>query len=382
MQFLPHCTIIDIHTTTFSSQSPQEIHLMKDIIKIITFTAIVLIILAALSAIFNGRFWYTNGYVANRDARYAAFGLEEPGRIDVLNVGSSLCDVSLSPPELYRDYGITSYNMGRDMQNRSATYYALLTALRSQKIKVLLWETDNLCKQDDEIRVRRSDGYRYKDYMLPYRQELAEFYYYHFPVLRYHSSWINWVSGIKHDQFYKGFQIKKEIVKPEPEEDSAKEGPGDDSAKESPEDKKPLTRAEKLRAKIALKDKLKFRMDQMYAFRRIYNLCKANDIKLVLYSAPSMKYYPTRRRHDAVAELAQKYGIDYIDGNFDEDLIGIDWDKDSCDGGKHLNLYGSRKMTRYLGEYLRKHCDLEDHRGDPAYAEWADMEKYEEECGE
>ena len=122
--------------------------------------------------------------------------------------------------------------------------------------------------------------------------------------------------------------------------------------------------------------------EQIRAFERIYNLCRANDIKLVLYSAPSMQYYQTRRRHDAIAKLAEKYGIDYIDANFDEIAIGIDWSKDSYDGGKHLNLYGSRKMTRYLGEYLATHCALTDHRGDPEYAAWAEMEAYLKECGE
>ena len=170
---------------------------MKDYMKIIAFAAIVLITLAALSAFFNGRFWYTSGYVSNRDARYAAIELEEPGQIDVLNVGSSLCDVSLTPLELYRDYGITSYNMGRDMQTRTATYYAIKTALRRQKIKVLLWETDNLCSQKSLRKRNPEDACRpeQRDYMEPYRQELAEFCYYHFPILRYHSFWRNWMSG-------------------------------------------------------------------------------------------------------------------------------------------------------------------------------------------
>ena len=124
---------------------------MKDILRVTTFGILVVFIMAALSAIFNGGFWYRNGYVSNRDARYAAIDLEEPGQIDVLNVGDSLCDVSLTPLELFRDYGITSYNMGRDLQSKEATYYAIKAALRKQKIKVLLWETDNLCMQQDDI---------------------------------------------------------------------------------------------------------------------------------------------------------------------------------------------------------------------------------------
>ena len=347
---------------------------MKDYLKIFAFGTIFLIILAVLSAIFNGRFWYNIGYVADRDARYAAIELEEPGQIEVLNVGNSLCDVSLIPLELYRDYGITSYNMGRDLQSKAGTYYAIKTAMQRQKIKVVLWETDNLCKHKSDRKGRRTEEQEdrlkdtYKDDLEPYREEVAEFYYYHFPALRYHSSWRNWLNGTRHAEFYKGFQIRKETVKPDHKKDQA--------------DGNEQSRAERLRAKIDRKNELTFKMDQMHAFNKIYNLCQANGIKLILYSAPSEKYYITRRRHDAITKLAKKYGIDYIDGNFDEGIVGIDWDRDSFDGGGHLNLYGSRKMTKYLGEYLSKHCDLTDHRGDPAYAEWADMEKYEAECGE
>lgn len=358
---------------------------MKDYIKIIAFVTLFLIILAALSAFFNGRFWYTSGYVADRDARYAAIELEEPGQIDVLNVGNSLCDVSLTPLELYRDYGITSYNMGRDLQTKEATCYAVKTALHKQKIKVLLWETDNL--------------FGHMDNMAPYMEQLAEFNYYHFPVLRYHNCWENWLSGTKRDEFYKGFQIRKETMEPQYEKGHEETEPNEEDHEEAESNKKcpnkkahetkeqlmeerEQERIEKLRAKIALNKQLTFERDQMHAFKRIYNLCRANHIKLVLYSAPSMKYYQSRRRHDALTKLAEKYGIDYIDANFDEIAIGIDWSKDSYDGGKHLNLYGSRKMTKYLGEYLSTHCALTDHRGDPEYAAWAEMEAYLKECGE
>ena len=215
---------------------------MKDYLKILAFGTIFLIILAVLSAIFNGRFWYNIGYVADRDARYAAIELEEPGQIDVLNVGNSLCDVSLIPLELYRDYGITSYNMGRDLQSKAGTYYAIKTAMQRQKIKVVLWETDNLCKHKSDRKGRRTEEQEdrlkdtYKDDLEPYREEVAEFYYYHFPALRYHSSWRNWLNGTRHAEFYKGFQIRKETVKPEQMEDQA-----DDNDR---------SRAEKLHAKI------------------------------------------------------------------------------------------------------------------------------------
>ena len=341
---------------------------MKNIIKIAGFVAVLIIIIGLLGFPFRGGYWYTRGYLADRDCRIAGIQEEPEGQIDVLNVGNSLCDVSLIPLELYRDYGITSYNMGRDLQSKEATYYAIKAALRKQKIKVLLWETDNLCMQQDDI--------------TSCMHELSEFNYYHFPVLRCHSFWKNWLNGTKRGEFYKGYQIQTENKGPDLEKYLDQSRNQEHAPDQSWNQKRELERAEKLRTKIELNKQLTFERNQMKAFKRIYNLCKANNIKLVLYSAPSMKYYRSRKRHDALAKLAAQYGIDYIDGNFDEVAIGIDWNKDSYDGGAHLNLYGSRKMTKYLGEYLTKKCVLTDHRGDPAYSSWEDMRKYESECGE
>ena len=58
----------------------------------------------------------------------------------------------------------------------------------------------------------------------------------------------------------------------------------------------------------------------------------------------------------------------------------IDWENDTFDGGDHLNLFGARKMTKYLGDYLASECDLTDHRGDPAYRSWQELwTSYEQE---
>ena len=103
---------------------------MKNIIKIAGFVAVLIIIIGLLGFPFRGGYWYTRGYLADRDCRIAGIQEEPEGQIDVLNVGNSLCDVSLIPLELYRDYGITSYNMGRDLQSKAGTYYAIKTALR------------------------------------------------------------------------------------------------------------------------------------------------------------------------------------------------------------------------------------------------------------
>ena len=69
---------------------------MKNIFKIIGFTAGVILLIWGLSWIFNGAKWVNKGYIADRDARIAGMDAEVPGQIDVLNVGDSLCNVGMT----------------------------------------------------------------------------------------------------------------------------------------------------------------------------------------------------------------------------------------------------------------------------------------------
>ena len=99
-------------------------------------------------------------------------------------------------------------------------------------------------------------------------------------------------------------------------------------------------------------------------FKFVLDYCKKRDIKLVLYSGASAFCYDIRM-HNAVAKFAEECGVEYMDANYDRDKIQIEWENDTFDGGDHLNLFGARKMTTYLGDYLARECDLTDHRDDP-----------------
>ena len=101
----------------------------KNLIKIAGFGAGLAVIMALLSLFFDGERWADKGYVADRDVRIASIATEEPGSIDVLNVGDSVCNISLTPVELFRDYGYTSYNIGRDLQKPVETFFYIRTAL-------------------------------------------------------------------------------------------------------------------------------------------------------------------------------------------------------------------------------------------------------------
>ena len=305
---------------------------MKELKRIALFAAGIFVILALLDRPFRGGDWYSRGYLADRDCRIAGIQEEPEGQIEVLNVGDSLANVAVTPLELYRDFGITSYVMGRDLQKCTETYYAIRLAIRKQPIKVVLWEVHNLCKHQP--------GYE------PYMVEVSEYAKFRSQFIKYHYVWKRVLEEKGIRKYFKGYVVNEKVVPYE---------------KELPY------------LNLSNKEVYEIPRDQLRVFKKIVALCRKEGIKLVLYAVPSPHCY-SMKMLNGYAKLAKDYGLDYLDANLDVDKLGIDFSSDySDDDADHLNLSGTRKMTKYLGEYLASECDLEDHRGDAAYRSWEEM---------
>ena len=75
-------------------------------------------------------------------------------------------------------------------------------------------------------------------------------------------------------------------------------------------------------------------------------------------------------------------GVPYLDFNLLEKELGINWKTDTMDGGDHLNMNGAKKVTEYLGAYLKKNYVLSDYRENQMYQYWhRDWKKYKEITG-
>ena len=114
-----------------------------------------------------------------------------------------------------------------------------------------------------------------------------------------------------------------------------------------------------------------FKLDDHYPnvlyLRRIAELCREKNIRLVLTTLPFPANRDEAMAANGVAVLAQELGVEYLN-MLDLDLV--DFQTDLFDSSSHLNVSGALKATRFLGEYLREECGLPDHRGDPVYAAW------------
>lgn len=101
---------------------------------------------------------------------------------------------------------------------------------------------------------------------------------------------------------------------------------------------------------------------------KMYNLCKENDVELILVKAPtnSFNVYWYEEYEEQVEEYAETNGLKYYNLKECESDIGIDWSVDTHDKGFHLNVYGAEKATEYFGKILSEECNIPNRKDDPA----------------
>jgi len=78
--------------------------------------------------------------------------------------------------------------------------------------------------------------------------------------------------------------------------------------------------------------------------------------------------------YNKVSEIAEEYGITYINYNFLYDEIGIDFETDFADG-VHLNYKGNPKFTSYLGAWIKANYEIPDRRENGNYDDYYVMAK-------
>ena len=260
---------------------------------------------------------------------------EPENSIDLLILGDSLSYTALSPMQMWRDYGITSFIGGQSGQKIHETYYMLKTALETQSPKLGVIETDVL------LHSRTGLG--------RIREKIEEKLSFYFPVFRYHNIWKPLLMGTEYaEESYKGFMLRDTIQ-------AYKKG---EYMKETAD-------------KVTLSPVVTEYMD------KIINLCNENGIQILLVSTPSPVNY-NFKKYNALKEYAKENNLKYLDMNLKVKKLGINWESDTLDKGDHLNLLGAQKITGYFGDYLKSRYNLLDHRKDKKYEMWnRDAEDYE-----
>jgi hypothetical protein len=110
--------------------------------------------------------------------------------------------------------------------------------------------------------------------------------------------------------------------------------------------------------------------------RRIIEYCDSCGTKVLLLTMPNMmraryvgqmSYEERVDAAAAVQKIADEYGVPYLNLLDEGQNIGLDPLRHTTDG-QHLNVKGAGIFTKWLGEWIAANTDVEDRRGDSAYA--------------
>ena len=345
-----------------------RIQMKKAIVKIICFVGIFIILFSTASS-FIGLKWSKGEMMKER---YDAFAREES--VDVVYVGASNIYASICPTVVWKEEGITGFNLSVSSVNMMLIYYQLQYALKVHKPSLVVLDVTGLNYKmnptganegtfqkmmaslpDFTLRMKlMRDMCREWDDVKPSR--------FLFPLLRYHERWEELTeedfdpstSLVKYKAFGKGCFIRSKI----------------DRQKNS--------------GSIFKHTTTEVSESNMSYLNKIYDLCADNHIQLMLVSSPNMASqeldYTTAR------QFAEEKDLHYLVFPSVEEIkkAGIDPSHDFYNPN-HLNIFGQKKYSALVASYIREHYEIEDHRGDAALSgKWNKVyetyEAYHDKC--
>lgn len=315
----------------------------------------VISVLVLLALVLTGvLFWSRALAIGDGPEKNGAF-LRDDRQYDVLFFGSSHVVNGIYPMELWRDYGITAYNLGGHGASIAASYWEMRLAVEQHKPKVavldVLFAGSDYTWMEIGLAHELFDPYPLSRLKIQAvtdifeekgdRMELL------FPLDVYHNRWKDLdtemvrrgLEGFTDLSPEKGAQTRVEVY--------------------------PLDRANLLPAS----DCMEGSSAALGYVEKFVTYCLENGITPVLTYLPCQIPEEWQRACNAALRLGQQLGAEILDMQYlDIPDDSIDW----YDDGSHLNPSGALKTTACMGSFLQDRLGLGDHRQDSAYSAWHD----------
>lgn len=304
---------------------------MRNVVKALLFTVILFILIIISEVVLiPGLDIRKNGIF--KQANYELLG-EKKNTIDVIFVGDSLVYSSISPMEIWNNYGYTTFDCTEAAQVISDAYSYLKVAIENQHPKIIMMEAN--------VMFRNPSKRKFKDKIAYILKQLV-------PIAKYHDNWKKYIGGFSKNNWInpdKGYKYITDI------------------------------NSSKNKNYMHFSNKYEMIPEQnIHYIEKIIDLCKENNVKLVLVSMPSQKSW-RYKKHNTASKIALENNLEFIDLNLIN--LNIDWKTDTKDNGSHLNYLGAKKVSNYIGKYLMNTNLVVDHRNDIRYESWYKaLEKY------
>lgn len=254
---------------------------------------------------------------------------------DIIFFGDSEMYYNFSPVVLKEEFGVNGYVRGSANQTIWQSYYLICDTLQYEKPDIIVVNVSSMMKENVESEAYNRmtmEGMKWSEYkykaikasMLPEESLIT----YIFPILRYHSRW----SELKKEDFTEFFGSG--VVS---------EGGFLPRYESVPAGTLPTVRP---------LENYDFPEKCYYYLEKITKLCQEQHIELVLVKSPSIYPHWYDEWDEQIASYSEKHNIKYVNMLDYIEAAGIDFEKDTFDGGLHLNVYGAEKNTIYFGSLL------------------------------
>ncbi len=295
---------------------------------------------------------YLNNLMVRKDSeqKFREFYVQEEN-FDVLFLGSSHMYNGISPMDLWKEYGIVSYNLASSGCKITASYWILKNALRYTSPKLVVLDCAYL--SDTKVNQNKNYNHRIFDSMPLDRMKLEAIgdLYDGFkdrmsficPFSLYHERWS--------ELGKKDFEIQYNIGKM-----------GFDPHATIVEVALPSL------VSPYIKDVNNVSTEYL---KKIIEECQAKGIDVLLTFLPFNENEDSQNHAAYIYEVAREYGIHYLPPDDLLEAINIKTDfANSQEDNSHLNFSGAHKMSDYVGNYIVNNYDIPDQRNNQVYDCW------------
>ncbi len=273
------------------------------------------------------------------------FDIEEP--VDVMLFGTSHVIDGILPYELWGGYGISSYNFGNNAARIPLTYWKMMNVFDYQVPKLVIVDCSYLSSNSKLCTTLQQshnilDGFPLSKTKIAaindlFEEEDKQEFLWPFSV--YHNRW---------DEL-----TKADFVTTYNDELGAT----------------PYytVSVPAVYEKLPEGTKISNKTVAMEYIGKLVTSCRERGVEVLLTYLPCPANAKRQKEANSMVELAEQYGVGCI--NF-LDLDVVDFTTDCKDADSHLNASGAKKVTKYLGDYIREHYDIPDHSMDREFSGW------------
>ena len=305
--------------------------------------------------------------------RMEGYYMEDTDSLDVVMMGASDVYTSFASGRAYKEFGFTSYPYATQSITASGMLTALKEVVRTQSPQLIVIEVNAFLYMEKKNEGIEGHIRKLID-SVPFNQNKIDFVNeyiepdkrleYFIPLIKYHDLWKEYpgqmrsvVSKLNQDNrggsYLKGFRTTTNTFNPPQKILNEK-----------------IVNEERT---LALNPLLESEL------RELLDYCKEKNLNVVFTRVPHLVYRATFdrvKRSNRAGEIINSYGYDYINLERDWKKVGLD-PKTDFYNYDHMNIYGSAKMTKYLGSLIRdKYNIVPDKLNDEQKAKWDKASDY------